>query len=60
MSELALMKSASRIPIKLPGYDALAMPRGVPVAAAKIIITWIALASDAALGWSAESFQAGL
>ncbi|MEY8843370.1 hypothetical protein AB9K41_30440 [Cribrihabitans sp. XS_ASV171] len=57
---LALMKSASRIPIKLPDYDALTMRRGVPVAAAKIIITSIALASNPALGWNAKSFQAGL
>ncbi|WP_292069825.1 hypothetical protein [Marivita sp. XM-24bin2] len=57
---LALMMSASRIPIKLPGYDALTMPRGVSVAAAKIIITSIALASDPALEWNAKSFQAGL
>jgi hypothetical protein len=41
---LALMKSANRVPIKLPGYDVLEMPRGVLVAAAKIIITAIALA----------------
>lgn len=33
-------------PIKLPSYHALAIPRGVPVAAAKIIITEIALANQ--------------
>jgi hypothetical protein len=42
---LALMKSANRIPINLLGYAALAMPRGVPFAAAKIIITAIAFAT---------------
>ena len=38
------MKSASWVPINLSGYFALAMPRGVPAAAAKIIITKSALA----------------
>lgn len=42
---LALMKSAGQFPITLPGYCALTTPRGVPVAAAKIIITAIALAT---------------
>ncbi|EAV40241.1 hypothetical protein SIAM614_00245 [Stappia aggregata IAM 12614] len=38
------MKSARWLPINLPGYCALAIPRGVPAAAALIIIIWIALA----------------
>lgn len=39
------MKSASHIPIKLPSYNSLAIPRGVPVAAVKFNITEIALAT---------------
>ena len=40
------MKSASWIPIKLSSFDTLAMPRGVPAAAAKIIIMSVALATQ--------------
>lgn len=57
---LALMKSANRLLINLSGYVALAIPRGVPVAAAKIIITAIALASRMGRFSCAPKTQAGL
>jgi hypothetical protein len=38
---LALMKSASRVPISLSSYDALTAPRSVPVAVPFRIITYI-------------------
>ena len=42
------MKSVDPFPIKLTGCEVLAMPRGVPIAAALIIVTSIALASGLA------------
>lgn len=42
------MKSADRFPLKLAGCDAAAIPPGVPIADAVIIITQIALASSSA------------